>query len=288
VLTSAANFPDALAGGALAAHHDAPVLLTPRDSLPPRVETELERLGAQTVYLLGGAGAVSDGVRERLEQLGMRVERIAGAQRFETAARIAAQVGVPADGEVLLALGRHAEEDRAWPDAVAATALLATDDPPPTLLTERDGLPAATREALRSLDAQRVTIVGGTAAISEAVVDELRAMGFGDSQIRRLGGDTRWATSMLLAAEAQTRLGRTPARLIFATGQRFPDALSAGGVAARVSSPVVLVPDCDLDVQVPAIRRFVRDSGVARGTVIGGPSAISEKVRWQLGEDIRR
>ena len=43
-LASGVNYPDALAGGAVAGHQGAPVLLTKPDAIPTDVAKELERL----------------------------------------------------------------------------------------------------------------------------------------------------------------------------------------------------------------------------------------------------
>lgn len=56
------NFPDGLAGGPIAALVPGPLLLVSPTSLPGVVGTELQRLDADTVYVIGGAGAVSEQV----------------------------------------------------------------------------------------------------------------------------------------------------------------------------------------------------------------------------------
>jgi putative cell wall-binding protein len=59
-LASGASFPDALAGGPAAAHDGAPLLLTSRDCVPASTLTELSRLGATDIVVLGGTASVSD------------------------------------------------------------------------------------------------------------------------------------------------------------------------------------------------------------------------------------
>jgi putative cell wall-binding protein len=56
------NFPDGLAGGAVAALVPGPILLVTPTQLPGAIATELARLNPDTVYVIGGTGAVSDGV----------------------------------------------------------------------------------------------------------------------------------------------------------------------------------------------------------------------------------
>lgn len=63
------NYPDALAGAARAGHLESPVLLVRPDEIPAETLTELERLQAPEVVVLGGRSAVSDAVLEQLEGL---------------------------------------------------------------------------------------------------------------------------------------------------------------------------------------------------------------------------
>ena len=56
------NFPDGLAGGAVAALVPGPILLVTPTQLPGSIAAELGRLNPDTVYVIGGTGAISDGV----------------------------------------------------------------------------------------------------------------------------------------------------------------------------------------------------------------------------------
>jgi putative cell wall-binding protein len=56
------NFPDALAGAAAAGSQGAPILLVMTDSVPAATVAELQRLQPGRIVILGGPGAVSDGV----------------------------------------------------------------------------------------------------------------------------------------------------------------------------------------------------------------------------------
>ncbi len=91
VLARADAFPDALAGGPFARAQDAPILLTATDQLDARTAAELQRLlePGSTVFLLGGQAGLSDAVAAEVAALGYTVERLAGSNRFGTAAAIA-------------------------------------------------------------------------------------------------------------------------------------------------------------------------------------------------------
>jgi putative cell wall-binding protein len=82
----AGGWPDALAVSALAAGSGRPILLTQKDSLPPATRAALERVGGVTV--VGGEVAVSGAVAAEVSGLGVRTDRVGGADRYETARMI--------------------------------------------------------------------------------------------------------------------------------------------------------------------------------------------------------
>jgi hypothetical protein len=61
-LATGVDFPDALAGAALAGAAPAPVLLSRPDCVPSVVKAEIDRLGPSAVILLGGTRALSPNV----------------------------------------------------------------------------------------------------------------------------------------------------------------------------------------------------------------------------------
>ncbi|GHD43533.1 cell wall-binding repeat-containing protein [Mycetocola manganoxydans] len=58
-LATGVNFPDALAGAALAGHLAAPINVTPRTCVHPSVNDAITELGAPTRFVLGGTAIVS-------------------------------------------------------------------------------------------------------------------------------------------------------------------------------------------------------------------------------------
>src|SRR5207253_6308046 len=84
-------FADALAGEPLAAVNGGPVLLTPPGSVPADTVAEAQRVlrPGGTVFLLGGARALSPAVEAAFETAGLDVERVGGADRYEPAVAVA-------------------------------------------------------------------------------------------------------------------------------------------------------------------------------------------------------
>lgn len=280
LLATGGDYPDALAAGALAAGLDAPLLLTGPAALPAAVAKELERLEVERVRVLGGQVAVSDEVLAELEDLGVEVERIAGAERYATARDAVLAAGLGRAGEVALASGVG------YADAVSAGALTASPARVPTLLTDPDGLPDATKAALADLKARRVLVLGGEAAVSGAVVRELLDLGL---EVERLAGPDRFATSAAVAAASLERFGDGTRPVVIATGWAFPDALTAGPLAAHLGGPLQLVDTADLAASSAARTLLVDGAGVFdQAVIVGGEQAVSDDVLGEVAAAITR
>lgn len=165
-VATGADFPDALAGAARAGALDAPVLLVRHGSVPRATVAELERLSPSTIRVLGGETAISDDVASALGAYGT-VERIAGGNRYETAALIS--------GDHVTSRFAFASSGTAWPDAVTASALAGRWDAP-LLLVKQDAVPMVTWDELDRLDPEAVHVTGGQLTVAEEVLDLLRTL----------------------------------------------------------------------------------------------------------------
>lgn len=277
LLATAESFPDALSAGVLAADLNAPLLLTPAGHLPQAVGDELERLGASRVTILGGRSAVSAAVEQDLADRGYDVDRLAGQDRYETARRVATEAGASPSGDVVVALGDHERPEQAWPDAVTSGALAASPDRVPTLLTAPGQLPAATEAGLAELDAERVILVGGTAAIAEPVEQRIVALGY---EVTRMAGGSRYDTSVAVATDALGRIPGGDLPVVLASGETFPDALAAASLAADLGGLVLLVPPTDLAASGDAFLR-AHEARWHGGVFVGGTAAGSDALLEQ-------
>ena len=267
VLARADTFPDALAGAPLAFQAGGPILLTGGERLDPVVAEEIGRLGAKRAVLLGGTGSLSARVEADLAAIGVeQVERVAGANRFATAAAIADRVGA-SEAFVVAA----DDPDRGWPDALAVGAIAARRGAA-ILLVGSETIPAETRAALGGID--RAVIVGGPAAVSEAVETELGKL---VGQVERVAGASRYATNVALLDRYSDAAGP----LWVATGLGFPDALAAGPAGAATDGRLLLVDGGDL-TRSPAAADWYRRSEHANVLLIGGPTTLTPNLEQQL------
>jgi spore germination protein YaaH/putative cell wall-binding protein len=171
-VATGANFPDALAGGVAASRHGAPILLVRHDAIPGPTDAELRRLRPARIVVLGSSGVVSDRVLTALRAYATTgtVDRIAGADRYATAAAIS-RVTTPAnnDGTVYITTGTT------FPDGLAGTPPAAVASAP-LLTVPADRLPAVVVTELRRLNPSRVVILGGPGAVSDAMMNAIGAV----------------------------------------------------------------------------------------------------------------
>jgi len=276
VLARADVFADAMAGGPLAGT-EGPLLLTGAAELDDRVATELDRVLAEgsTVYVLGGEQALGPRVVDDLEDR-WQVARLSGSGRVETAARVAAIV-VARSGTTTVMVARAGPDDAApWADALAGGAYGAAHGVP-VLLTAGDELSPATAVALADMGVTDTVVLGGTAAVADAVLADLPG-------VRRVAGADRAATAAAVAAELWGRTtGADGDRLVLAGGYApgaWTLALAGSPLAARSSAPVLLTAAGGLP---PATAEYLAELGYsderhAAGWVLGDEADVSDDV----------
>lgn len=278
VLASGYAFSDGVVGGPLAAALGGPLLTTDPRTLDGRVTDELRRLGVESVTVVGGELAVHPSVVEELRRLGLEVERIAGEHEVDTAAAVAERVwelrGVEhGERRALIALGSHPDPIKAWPDALTAGWHGAVSGDPVLLVQLEEATPATVRALDGVISAE---LIGGEAAISFEVADEIAATG---TEVARLAGDDRFATAVSVAEDLDQR---SRAILWAATGYDFADALSAAPAIARDGGTFLLIDgagggaDGKIDDFLAAHRDDVVELRVLGGEAAVEPAALAD------------
>lgn len=276
-LASGNGFPDALAGSPVAARGlvpagltttggPAPILLvngmasTPTGMLPAATRAALADINPDNVVILGGPAAVPVAVQTELENLGHAVARVAGPDRYATAAAAAMlhPAGVPV---VYIASGAD------FPDALTGAAAAARDGGP-VLLTRPDSVPSAVTAALEHLQPERIVVLGGTGAVSAGVFNAIGAD-------ERLSGPNRYATSAAVAATFGADLDHT----YVARGDDWPDALAGSALAGAQGVPVVITTKGALNPESLAALDRLSPQHIA---ILGGVGAVSVEVEDSL------
>ncbi|GGK28981.1 N-acetylmuramoyl-L-alanine amidase LytC [Caldalkalibacillus thermarum] len=252
-------FADALAGTPLAYLNNAPILLTWPNELPKITADEIKRLKAKEVIVLGGTGAISRNVENKLEEeMELTVRRLEGDNRYQTALKIAEEMrgiqGVNTE-TAIIASGEN------FPDALAI-APYAARQRIPILLTQRNTLPEETRHYVQQVN--KTIVIGGTAVISEDVRKQLPGA-------QRIAGSNRYETSVKVIEE----LNMPKREVMVASGVSFADALTGSVLAAKRNMPVLLTEPNRLNA---ATQYFVNKYAPSLYIIIGGQAAITNSV----------
>lgn len=194
-----------------------------------------------------------------------KLERLAGADRYATAAAISRRFYGSATTVFVATGAGFADGLSAGPAAARLGG--------PVLFTTRDTIPAATRNEITRLRPQRIVVVGGSGVISEAVRGQLAALA--PQGADRLAGADRYETSAAVAGTFPVGTGTA----YVATGTTFPDALAGGAAAARQGAPVLLTRPTALPASA---RTQLSRLAPGRIVILGGTGAVSAGVETEL------
>lgn len=288
IVASGDNFPDALASSGLAGLATAPVILTNSYRLSARADGQISRLKPEKVVVVGGKSAVSDSVVNQIEKRVARnakIVRISGDTRRDTANEIFAQAKKQvdanwADDTAIIATGEN------FTDALSISAY-AQKNKYPVFLSGKSGLDASTVKDIKGYGFTNIVIAGGSAAVPNSVIAQLKSAGVSESNIVRLGGATRYQTSLEIAKYADNKHALQPGTPVFATGENFPDALAGGVLAAEKGAPLLLVSP-DTAVNHDALN-WINSTDAFDNTayVLGGTDAVSETVSADIASVLK-
>ena len=253
-------FADSLASGSLQGG-GRPLLLTASDALDTRVTDELDPPGRRPP-------CTSSVARQRsaaTSKMSSRMPASAVAGRFEGETRVETAVDIAdfVDGDTAILARSHesfstegaSDETQAFADSLAAGGFAAEegwpvlftyppgDDNPDTESDEAalgETLLESTRAHIEAAGYTRIVIVGGTAAVSEAVETELGEL---VDTVDRVGGANRFDTAVLIANERGFADSSAAELTIVADGQggdAWVDGFASAALAGLTPAPIVL------------------------------------------------
>lgn len=118
-------------------------------------------------------------------------------------------------------------------DALAVGPASANEDIP-VLLARPGRLADTTKDALKELEVEKITIVGGKSAITEDTKEDLEEEGY--EIVDRLAGDRREDTALAIAEEFFADSDKA----VIANGRKDADALVGGYLGAMKDAPMLL------------------------------------------------
>ena len=219
---------------------------------------------AAAVAMIGSTLAISSSAMAGPGTAAPGGDRFSGADRYATAADVADAVFGGNGDDITVVNGES------FPDGLAS-AIYGNA----VLLTQADSIPAATAAWLEANCATvtGVRVIGGVAAVSSAVVEELGAC----APVTRIAGANRYATAVSVA---DNFLNGNPTSIILATGENFPDALAAGPLAIATGSPILLNNGDSLRAEVAGF--LDAQPQITDVYIVGGEAVISAEIEAEL------
>jgi putative cell wall-binding protein len=115
------------------------------------------------VYLLGGPAAVSPSVEAAFVAAGLQVQRVFGADRYDTAVEVARRVSLLPPSDVLIVSGTN------FADAMVAGPVAGRLSSP-VLLASPTGLSQSTQAYLATVPTTPRVVIGGVAAVGRGAL----------------------------------------------------------------------------------------------------------------------
>lgn len=231
ILVNDSAIPDALTATPLAFAKNAPILLTGKDGLNKATAEEIKRLDAKDVIMIGGDAVLSSNVEKDLKALNVKVDRIKGATREETALAIAKRLdGIKDVSEIAVVNGTNG-----LADTVSVAAAAAERNMPILLANPKKGL-AISEKFIKDENINISYIIGGKTVLPDKLVSKLPGK-------QRIEGLDRKDTNAKVIEKFYT--GKELDNVYLAkdgmgdSGQLI-DALAVGALAAKNGAPVLI------------------------------------------------
>ncbi|WP_131042438.1 S-layer protein SlpA [Clostridioides difficile] len=299
VLVGSQAIVDGLVASPLAAEKDAPLLLSSKDKLDSSVRAEIKRVmdlnsstgisNKKEVFIAGGVNSVSKAVENELKDMGLKVTRLSGDDRYETSLAIADEIDIDDKAYVVggtgLADAMSIAPVASQLDGGEATPIVVVDG-------KADKL---SKEAEDFLDDAQVDIIGGENSVSAKMEDYIDdATG---KSPERISGADRQATNAEVIKEYFKKDSVTNYFLAkdgSTKEDQLVDALAAAAVAGNFGSkldgttktgspaPIVLATDNLSAEQHVAISKTVNGDGGKNLVQVG--QGIADSVVKKLKE----
>lgn len=260
IVVNAQKYADALSATTLSDGRYS-ILYTEKDSLPTATRNEIQRLNPIEVYLLGGKQSISDGIENILKKYANKVTRIAGKDRYETSAKVAAMSNKK---NIVIASGEN------FSDPLYASSYAYSNNAK-ILLSSGKTLSRETRDYLLRNKSRigNVTVVGGGKSISSATVRYIQSVT--GKNVGRISGRNRYEGSVKVANSMNK------SKVFIASGEDFADALAISPLAQKLNAPILLSAKGKLDTSVIAFLNNFKNS-IKDVFIVGGYRTIDNNV----------
>lgn len=270
VLANQDNYSDVLTAAPFAKANNASLLYISSNSISKEVMSEIARLKAKEITIIGGEKSVDEGLKKELEKRNFKVDRLSGADRYKTSAQIAAKLIDDKTTTLEIASGEN------YADALSLNNA-AEKDKAPILLVRVNAIDKSVEDVIKSSKASLINIAGGEKSVSESTKANIKKIS--NATVNRMGGADRYETSILLAKYSGAK-----EVVVVASGENFADALVAAPFSAKQKGAILLTNKEKLGQKA---EQFIKDTKFNKSYVIGGEKSVSEDVINQLTSIIK-
>lgn len=270
VLANKNNYSDVLTAAPFAKANNASLLYISSNSISKEVMSEIARLKAKEITIIGGEKSVNEGLKKELEKRNFKVDRLSGADRYKTSAQIAAKLIDDKTTSLEIASGEN------YADALSLNNA-AEKDKAPILLVRVNSIDKSVEDVIKSSKASLINIAGGEKSVSESTKANIKKIS--NATVNRMGGADRYETSILLAKYSGAK-----EVVVVTSGENFADALVAAPFSAKQNGAILLTNKEKLGQKA---EQFIKDNKFNKSYVIGGEKSVSEDVINQLTSIIK-
>ena len=219
----------------LATTYGAPILLTKNNSTPDYVITELKRLKAKNIIVIGNEKDVSSKAVSDLKKSGASVSRISGNNITEISLNIAKAIDEKHDvNKVYIANGSNGQID------ALTIAAKAGEDKQPIILTEKNSINSSVYNWLKSESLSDAYVIGGENVVSKDVLNKIDGIVSADVSKNRVYGSDRHETNAAVINKFYH--DKNLNALFVAKSNELVDAMTCGPLAATKKSPILINP----------------------------------------------
>lgn len=266
-ITAGHAYTDALVMSPLTNEDDGPVLLSEKDNIASEVLTEIKRLNPEKIFIIGGENTIGQRVIDILsEETSINAERIYGLNRYDTSLKIANRIYKDNKFSEVFIVNGYKEVDAISISGIAKQKNI------PVILTDGKSLDPDIKFALENYGVSKAILIGGESTIENSLEEELKSL---DINYERIGGINRFETSLLIN-QKYINSSKNP---FIANGINAVDALTAGPIAGKNESPMILI----MKDNIPeGVGDYINSLGIEMITVLGGSNSILDETVFQL------
>ncbi len=265
ILTSGANFPDALSAAPLAKKFNAPIMLTEKDLIPTETINALQALKVKSIFIIGGTGVISTTVENKIKSMGINTTRFSGADRYGTAIKVAEQLDNI--NEIFIVTG----EDFA--DALSVSPI-AVKRSIPIILVGHNAIPEVVKNYISSHNITKTYVVGAGSSLDESILSTL-------TNVEKINGVDKYERNLAIVDRFKSDLDFDT--IYMTSGENFPDGLTGSILAGKNSNAMILVGSDSSSEKNYFSKNSISLNNIK---VLGGTGVVSESTISNL-EDVK-